>query len=164
MPGKSQNPGKRRKYRRSSILCHSHPSVPEAIPDSPISQTTGTPASRLFDTPGCDGPYTPASAFSPSPLRNKQKASQSTESETPICDALVRAGIIPDRGPVRPWPNDPVLGKPGWKVPCEMNGIHEAMNRILFKQELIRAADEAERQRALEKQFPGARFTNSASK
>ena len=164
MPGKSQKPGKRRKYRRSSILSHSHPPMPEGTPNSPTSQMIVTPESKTFSTPVLDNAYTPASVFSPSPLRKKQNASQTIRSETPICDALSKAGILPYRGPVRPWPKDPVFEETGWRTPCEMNGIHEAMNRIRFKEKLMRAAEESERRKTSEKSRSRALSTKSASK
>jgi hypothetical protein len=136
--------GKRRKYRRSSILSHSHPQTPEAIPTTPLSQKTNTPASGGFGTPSTDNIYTPTSECSPLARGAiKEGLFDPITSKTPICDALVRRGTLPDRGPAKPWPGEPAADQIAWRTPCEMNGIHNAMGRIPFKEKLMGSHDDA---------------------
>lgn len=165
MAGKSSNPGKRRKYRRYSILSHSHPPIPESIPTSPPSPATISPGSRGFGTPVHYDASTPASGLTPSSRGgNKHPFSHSIRSETPICDALVRRGTLPDRGPTIPWPKEPAFDQAGWRIPCEMNGIHDAMSLVRFKERLMRASEEADCAETLEENRSRARLTTSESK
>lgn len=165
MAGKSSNSGKRRKYRRSSILSHSHPPIPESVPTSPLSPATISSGSRGFGTPVQDDANTPASGLTPSSRGGKKHPfSHSIRSETAICDALVRRGTLPDRGPTIPWPKEPTFDQAGWRIPCEMNGIHEAMILVRFKEKLMRASEEADCAEILEENISRARLINSESK
>lgn len=134
----------RRKYRRSSILSHSHPQTPEKILRTPRSEKTSTPLSRGFGTPATGNADTPRTDHSPlSWGAVKESWFNPTISKTPICDALIRRGILPDRGPTKPWPEEPGSDQPAWRTPCEMNGIHDAVNLIRFKEILMRGHETA---------------------
>lgn len=136
--------GERRKYRRSSILVHSYPPTPEAIPSTPLGQKSITPASGGFGTPATDIVYTPTSDSSPlSQGAIKEALFDPITSNTPICDALVRRGTLPDRGPAKPWPGKPAADQTAWGTPCKTNGIHGVMSRIRFKEKLMDGVNNA---------------------
>jgi len=136
--------GNRRKFHRSSILSHSHPQTPENISRSPRSEETITPVSRGFGTPTTENAETQRTDYSPlSWAAVKKSHFNPTSSKTPICDALIRHGIFPDRGRTKQWPQEPESDQPAWRTPCGMNGIHDAVNLIRFKRLRIRGNETA---------------------